>query len=51
MMEKNGMLTEDSQCDFDITKKAAYYDEKSHKVASEEHKDKLDKPVKINDED
>lgn len=41
------MLTEESQCDFDPTKKAAYYDKRSEKVASEEHKDKLVEPQKI----
>lgn len=50
MLEKNGMLTEDSMCDFDHTKKAAYIDEASQAVASEEHKDKLVKPVKLTDE-
>lgn len=47
MLTKNGMLTADSMCDFDCTKKAAYYDQKSTLVASEEHKDKLVQPVKI----
>ena len=44
------MLTTESQCDFDHTKKAAYYDEKTEKVASEEHKEKLIKPIKIESE-
>lgn len=48
MIEKNGMLTEDSHCDFAPEKKAEYFDADSHKVASNEHKDKLKVPVKIN---
>jgi hypothetical protein len=47
MMEKNGMLTEDSKSDFDLTKKAAYYDEAGFGVADEGNKDKLKKPVRI----
>ena len=46
--EKNGMLTDESMSDLDTTKKAAYYDEESPLVADESNKDKLKKPVKIN---
>jgi len=47
-MEKNGMLTEKSQSDFDNAKKAAYYDLEGYAVADEENKDKLKKPDTIN---
>ena len=47
MIEKNGMLTEESQSDFDHTKKAEYIDEKSPLVADEANKHKLIKPVRF----
>lgn len=47
MLEKNGMLTDESHCDFAPSQKAVYVDQLSHKVASEQHKDKLDRPVRI----
>ena len=48
MMEKRGMLTaEKSHCDFDSTKKVAFYDADSNLVASLEHRDKLLKPVPL----
>jgi hypothetical protein len=50
MIEKNGMLSDKSYCDFEPTKKAEYYDEQSERVASGAHKDKLIKPVKIQEE-
>jgi hypothetical protein len=48
-MEKNGMLTEKSQSDFDNTKKAAYADLEGFAVADEANKDKLNRPVKISE--
>jgi hypothetical protein len=47
MMEKRNMVTEDSRGDFDLNKKAEYYDEESPYIASEETKHKLKKPVKL----
>lgn len=47
MHEKNGMLTEKSQSDFDCTKKAEYYDSEGFCVADEENKDKLTSPKPI----
>jgi len=47
MHEKNGMLTEKSQSDFDNTKKAEYYDLEGFCVADEENKDKLVNPKPI----
>jgi len=44
--EKNGMLTEQSQSDFDNTKKAEYIDAEGFQVADEANKEKLNKPVK-----
>ena len=46
---KHGMLTEESQSDFDTTKKASYFDEEGFGVADEDNKDKLKKPAKIKD--
>lgn len=46
-MEKNGMLTNDSQSDFDSSKKAAYYDEAGFAVADEQHKNKLKVPTPL----
>jgi hypothetical protein len=37
-MEKNGMLTDKSQSDYDHTKKAEYYDAEGFSVADKEHK-------------
>ncbi len=48
-MEKNGMLTEDSQSDFDRTKKASYVDLNGFAVADEANKNKLNEPVKISE--
>jgi hypothetical protein len=47
--EKNGMVTENSQSDFDLTKKAKYYDEMGTGIADENNKDKLTKPAAIID--
>ena len=44
---KHGMVTEDSLSDFDLTKKAVYYDEFGTAIADEGNKDKLKAPVKI----
>jgi hypothetical protein len=49
MHEKNGMLTEKSQSDFDNTKKAEYYDNEGFLVADEANKDKLNSPQPIID--
>lgn len=46
-MEKNGMLTERSQSDFDNTKKAEYFDKEGFFVADEDNKAKLKNPAKI----
>jgi hypothetical protein len=48
-MEKNGMLTDKSQSDFDNTKKAEYYDAEGFGVADEKNKEKLKKPVSVKD--
>lgn len=48
-MEKNGMLTEESQSDFNRTKKAAYIDLDGFDVADEDNKNKLKRPVKISE--
>jgi hypothetical protein len=48
-MEKNGMLTEQSQSDFDNTKKAEYIDLEGFAVADSENKDKLSNPVKLSE--
>ena len=42
---KHGMLTEESQSDFDSSKKAKYGDAESPLVADEANKHKLKKPV------
>ena len=47
LMVKHGMLTGESQSDFDSTKKAEYYDEESALVADKTHKHKLKKPIRI----
>ncbi len=44
------MLTEESQCDFDPTQKAKYYDALSPKVASEKNMEKLKQPILIKPE-
>lgn len=41
------MLSEQSHCDFDPSKKAKYFDMETEKVACEENKAKLKKPVEI----
>lgn len=46
---KHGMVTEESQSDFDSTKKVAYYDEKSPLIADEANKGKLKKPRRFED--
>ena len=46
-MEKNGMLTDQSQSDYNNTKKAEYYDLEGYMVADEENKHKLNKPERI----
>jgi hypothetical protein len=46
-MEKNGMVTEKSQSDFDNTKKAEYYDKEGFAVADKANKEKLKQPVSL----
>jgi len=46
-MEKNGMLTDKSQSDYDNTKKAEYYDAEGFSVADENNKHKLNKPEPV----
>lgn len=46
-MEKNGEVTTDSHSDFDLTKKAVYYDGAGEQIADEANKDKLKKPLPI----
>ena len=46
-MEKNGMLTDKSQSDYDKTKKAAYYDLDGYEVADEDNRHLLSKPAVI----
>jgi hypothetical protein len=46
-MEKHGMLTSNSQSDYDSTKKAEYYDAEGYLVADEANKSKLARPEKI----
>ena len=48
-MIKFGIITEESQSDFDLTKKAAYYDDAddSQLVADEANKNKLKNPKKL----
>jgi hypothetical protein len=41
---KYGIVNEDSHSDFDMTKKAVYYDELGTGIADEANKDKLIKP-------
>ncbi|MEI6702598.1 MAG: hypothetical protein WCL71_03560 [Deltaproteobacteria bacterium] len=50
-MTKHGMLTEESQSDFDNTKKAEYYDAEGFGVADAENKDKLKAPRSVQDLD
>lgn len=50
-MEKNGMLTDKSQSDYDNTKKAEYYDAAGFTVADEANKHKLSKPEALKDLD
>jgi hypothetical protein len=46
-MEKNGMLTEKSQSDFDTTKKAEYYDKQGFAVADKDNKHRLKEAAKV----
>lgn len=46
-MEKNGMLSDKSQSDFDHTKKAEWFDAEGFCVADKENKDKLKDPQPI----
>lgn len=46
-MEKNGMLTDKSQSDYDNTKKAEYYDAEGYGVADKANKDLLNCPTPI----
>jgi hypothetical protein len=46
-MIKYGMVTKDSQSDFDSTKKAKYFDAEGFQIADETHKNELVQPVKI----
>ena len=46
-MEKNGMLSENSQSDYDNTKKAEYFDAEGYRVADEANKHKLSKPEPV----
>lgn len=46
-MIKYGVMTEQSVGDFDLTKKAEYYDQEGYQVADAENKNKLKKPCKI----
>jgi|GEM_PF-5025335 hypothetical protein len=46
-MTKTGEVTTNSFSDFDSTKKAEYYDEDGFAIADSQHKDKLKKPLKI----
>lgn len=48
-MEKNGMLSSESQSDFDSTKKAEYYDLEGFCVADENNKEKLKKAERIDE--
>ena len=47
-MEKNGMLSDQSQSDYDNTKKAEYYDALGFNVADEANKHKLQQPEPVN---
>ena len=44
------MVTEDSQSDFDLTKKAVYYDEDGYGIADEANKHLLAKPRKLKED-
>ena len=46
-MEKNGMLTNESQSDFN-TKKAEFYDEDGFLVSDEQNKHRLKNPKPVN---
>ena len=46
-MIKYGVVTPESHSDFDLIKKAKYYDELGTAIADEANKDKLEKPVPI----
>jgi hypothetical protein len=48
-MIKYGVLTEDSKGDFNLNKKAEYYDAQGLGVADADNKDKLKAPVLIAD--
>lgn len=45
MIEKHGDLNENSKSDFDLTKKADFFDEAGFEVADSANKNKLNKPV------
>jgi hypothetical protein len=47
MFEKNGMLTEDSQSDYSMHKKAEFYDADGPTVADRDNRHKLNKPRRI----
>jgi hypothetical protein len=46
-MIKYGIVDKDSHSDFDLTKKAKYYDELGTEIADEQNKDKLKEPKLI----
>lgn len=50
-MEKNAMLDENSQSDFDNTKKAEFYDADGFAVADAANKDKLKNPRPVKELD
>ena len=47
---KYGVVSEDSHSDFDMTKKAKYYDAAGTEIADEDNKTKLKIPIEIKDE-
>ena len=49
-MIKYGIVDTDSHSDFDLAKKAEFYDAEGLNIADAANKDKLKKPVKIVDE-
>ena len=44
---KYGVVTEDSHSDFNLTKKAKYFDLDGYEIADEDNKHKLKKPALI----
>ena len=50
MIEKNGEVTTDSHSDFDLTKKAVYYDEDGCEISDEANKHRLRKAIRIAEE-